>query len=122
MYHMRKDEIKTGDTNTYRVATDEKVFDVEVESLKEEKVKTKEYGKIKCLKIEPKADFDGVAVHSGRSWMWISRDKRRLCVQVAAEVPVAKVKLRLFKVEGPGDDFWVKKKSSYDAKKNAFYK
>ena len=45
---------------------------------------------------------------TGRAFMWVSDDSRRLCTKATVAVPVARVNAYLKRVEGPGPDFWVK--------------
>ena len=60
------------------------------------------------LKLEPVSKFNGLFVRTGRAFMWVSDDSRRLCTKATVAVPVARVKAYLKRVEGPGADFWVK--------------
>lgn len=109
MYWMRKERLKPGASHDFRVMADEKVYDLTVHVKKSEKVNLPEYGKVKSVKLEPAAKFQGLFVRKGRMWMWVSEDERRLCTQLAVEVPVAKVKLKLCSVEGPGKDHWTER-------------
>lgn len=107
MYWIRKNPIQAGETHHYEVMTDEKLYGVVVEAGKKEKVSLKRYGKVKCIKMEPKGTFDGMFVRKGRLWLWLSDDERYTICRAAASVPVASIKIMLKRVRGPGDDFWV---------------
>ncbi|MDY0148802.1 MAG: DUF3108 domain-containing protein [Kiritimatiellia bacterium] len=107
MYWIRKTPIQAGETHHYEVMTDEKLYGVVVEAGKKEKVSLKRYGKVKCIKMEPKGTFDGMFVRKGRLWLWLSDDERYTICRAAASVPVASIKIMLKRVRGPGDDFWV---------------
>lgn len=106
MFAMRRTALEAGSNYTYRVMADEKLYDLTVEGLKIETIHLLNYGWVKSLKVEPKATFQGLITRTGRLFMWISLDARRLCTKASISVPVASVKVLLQKVEGPGDDFW----------------
>jgi len=101
MYYMRATEMEPDETLEYRVMADEEIYDVFVNTLKVEKVKTVSGKRIKSLKIEPVASFDGLFVRSGKMWMWISRGEPRIMTKMVAKVPVASIKLILDKVHEP---------------------
>ena len=108
MYWIRKDPIRDGETRQYRVMTDEKMYELVVEAGKKEKVKLDEYGKVRCIKMEPKGKFNGMFVRKGRMFLWLSDDSRYTICRATASVPVASIKIMLKRVRGPGDDFWTK--------------
>ena len=108
MYWIRKDPIRAGETREFPgVMTDEKLYEVIVEAGKAERVALSEYGKVQCIKMEPKGKFNGMFVRKGRMWLWVSDDPRYTICRVAASVPVASIKIMLKRVRGPGDDVWV---------------
>lgn len=110
MYFMRRDGFKPGDDRKFRVMADDKVYDLGVKVVGEEKVDVPGYGKIDCLRLDPTAQFNGLFVRKGKATVWVSRDPRFLCTRVAASVPiVGTVKVILTSVTGPGDDVWIKK-------------
>jgi Protein of unknown function (DUF3108) len=110
MYWIRKNPILVGETREYQVMTDEKMYDLEVKAGKRDRVGLKKYGKVSCIKMEPKGKFNGMFVRKGRMWLWLSNDERYVICRVVASVPVASIKIMLRRVRGPGDDFWVKGK------------
>ena len=105
---LRRFEFKPGEERTFMVMADRKMYELIVKPERYEDLDVGDHDDVPCLKIEPSATFEGVFVRKGRMWMWVSRDPRRLCTLVAAEVPVGRVRAHLEKVRGPGDDFWVK--------------
>mgnify|MGYP001204011486 FL=1 len=107
MYWIRKEPIRPGETRQYEVMTDEKLYELIVEADKIEKVALDRYGKVECIKMEPKGKFDGMFVRKGRMWLWLSNDERYTICRAAASVPVASIKIMLKRVRGPGGDFWV---------------
>ena len=106
MYWIRKDPIQTGETRQYRVMSDEKMYELIVESGKKDTVHLEEYGKVKCIKMEPKGKFNGLFIRKGRMFLWLSDDARYTICRATASVPVASIKIMLKRVRGPGDDFW----------------
>ena len=108
MYWIRKDPIRAGETRQYRVMTDEKLYELIVEAGQAERVNLENYGKVACIKMEPKGKFNGMFVRKGRMWLWLSDDARYTICRAAASVPVASIKIMLKNVRGPGDDFWTR--------------
>lgn len=108
MYWIRKDPIREGETRTYHVMTDEKMYELIIEAGKKEPVDLDRYGEVSCIKMEPKGKFNGLFVRKGRMWVWLSDDARYTICRAAASVPVASIKILLKTVRGPGDDFWTR--------------
>ncbi len=110
LFWLRRESFEPGQERQYKVMADEKIYDLTVKAEKVENVRLSRYGRQPSLKVEPVSSFGGVFVRKGRMWLWISRDPRCILTQIAAEIPVASVKLRLIQVTGPGEDFWIKKR------------
>lgn len=108
MYWIRKEPIRAGETRSYHVMTDEKLYELIIAAGKKEPVELDRYGKVDCIKMEPKGKFDGMFVRKGRMWVWLSDDARYTICRAAASVPVASIKIMLKTVRGPGDDFWTR--------------
>ena len=106
MYWLRKDPIREDETRQYHVMTDEKMYELVVEAGKKDPVSLENYGKVPCIKMEPKGKFNGMFVRKGRMFLWVSDDARYTICRVTASVPVASIKIMLKRVRGPGDDFW----------------
>lgn len=105
-YYLRRVTFEAGKKYPYTVMADEKLYDLIVNAEHSETIDLDAYGKVPSLKIEPEAKFGGVFVRKGRMWMWVSETARKVCTKLAAEVPVANVRLLLRKVYGPGADDW----------------
>lgn len=108
MYWIRKEPIREQETRSYHVMTDEKLYELIIAAGKKEPVELDRYGKVACIKMEPKGKFDGMFVRKGRMWVWLSDDPRYTICRAAASVPVASIKIMLKTVRGPGDDFWTR--------------
>ena len=107
-YFMRSKGLAVGKTEKFRVAAEEKIFDLIVTGVKEEKVYLSKFGKRKCLRVSTKAKFGQVFVNGGALDLWFSTDARRVCAKMAMKLPAAKINGLLRAVRGPGDDFWTK--------------
>ncbi len=105
---MRSLDFKEGETRFVEVMADEKLYDLEVKAQEIETVKTKTFGEVKALKLEPKAKFQGLFVRKGRMITWGSLDDRFVAVKIVAKIPLASVKVLLTEVHGPGDDRWTR--------------
>ena len=116
LWWLRQEQFEPGKTREFEVMADEKTYKLTMQPEKWEKLSVGPYGRIRCLKIEPKAEFGGVFVRSGRMWGWVSEDARRIMPLIVATVPVGSISLQLDRVEGPGDDFWVQKAARGAAK------
>lgn len=107
LYFSRGQEFQPGEVVQRTLMSDEKLYTLDIHCGGIEAVNLDGYEKIECLKLEPKASFQGIFVRKGRLWMWISRDARRICTEIKSKVFVGNVSLTLCSVSGPGDDFWV---------------
>ena len=114
MYFMRKSDFQLGQTLSYELMADEKLYDLIVKTEKAERIKLEKYGKVESVKCAPEAAFNGMFVRKGKMTLWISRDARRVCTQMEADTPFANVKLKLHDVSGPGEDSWIKNKKEDD--------
>lgn len=113
MYFMRSQKFEPNRTYQYGVMADEKLYDLYANVQDYVKVSLPGFGDVRGLYIQPEAKFQGFFLRVGRLYVWISDDQRCLCIKATAKVTVVgTVKLLLDKVEGPGNDFWVKHSTS----------
>ncbi len=114
MYYMRSRGYKIGEKETFNVVTDGKEYKLTVDPKKIEKIDVGKYGKLSAVRVDPKAEFNGIFITKGKVVAWVSQDPRRLMVRGEVQLPfIADVKFVLKDVKGPGDDFW----SNFDEKK-----
>jgi len=106
-YAMRKTGLDVDETAHFRVLVDDKLYDLECTALERDSVTVGRYGRVPCIKIEPKARFGEIFMRKGQVFLWFTDDARRLCTRMTALLPFADLKAVLDKVEGPGDDRWV---------------
>jgi hypothetical protein len=107
-YYMRSKGLSVGQTEKFRVLVDDKIYDLQITGLGYEEMDIEDFGKIKCLTVEPKARFGQIFVKKGRVTLWFSEDERRICTRMSGKLSFASLKAILTGVEGPGDDAWVK--------------
>jgi hypothetical protein len=108
MYFMRRHEFKDKETYEFKVLSDYKIYDLTVETDGHDNVRLENYGRVRSLKMNPKAQFEGVFVRKGEMEVWLSTDDRQLLTKLELDTPFANVRLLLRSVEGPGEDDWVK--------------
>ncbi|MEX2606186.1 MAG: DUF3108 domain-containing protein [Kiritimatiellia bacterium] len=108
MYFLRRYDFTEGNFYEYKVLADEKLYDLTVKTSGYERIKLENYGRIKSLKMDPEAQFEGVFVRKGKMRVWLSDDDRQLLTKLMLDTPFANVRLLLRSVEGPGADDWVK--------------
>ncbi|MDO9543076.1 MAG: DUF3108 domain-containing protein [Kiritimatiellia bacterium] len=115
MFFMRSQKFEPNRTYNYRLMADEKLYDLYIHTKNYVQLNLSKFGVVRSLYIQPEAKFQGFFVRVGRLRVWISDDERRLCVKAIAKAPVVgTIKLLLDKVEGSGNDFWVKCSTASD--------
>jgi hypothetical protein len=114
MCFMRKGPFEEGKKKSYELMADEKLYDLVLSMDEYEKIKLSKYGKVESLKCVPEAAFNGMFVRKGKMTLWVSKDPRHVATMMEADTPFANVKLKLYDVSGPGQDFWIKNKEEDD--------
>ena len=107
MYYLRREPFRAGQVIRQRVMSDDKVYDLTIRGTAVEDVALDRYGKVRSVRLDPEAAFDGLFIHKGKISIWVSDDARRVCTRIVGEVPVASVRVQLAEVRGPGKDAWV---------------
>lgn len=108
MYFMRSQRFEPNRTYNYRLMADEKLYDLYINTKDYVQLNIPKFGVVRCLYVQPEAKFQGFFVRVGKLQVWISDDKRCLCIKAVAKAPVVgTIKLLLDKIEGPGNDAWV---------------
>ena len=117
MFFMRSQKLEPNRTYQHRLMADEKLYDLYVNTGDYVQLDISKFGLVRCLYIQPEAKFQGFFVRVGKLQVWISDDKRCLCVKAVARAPViGSFKLLLNNVEGPGNDSWLKASRPADKK------
>lgn len=113
MYFMRSEGWEKNQSSTYRVMADEKIYDLTIHTFDTKKIDLPDYkDKVKSLKMVPESYFDGLFVQKGKATIWISQDPRQLLTFAKISVPFGNARVKLQTVQGPGDDFWIRKSKS----------
>ncbi|MDD3604550.1 MAG: DUF3108 domain-containing protein [Kiritimatiellae bacterium] len=108
MYFSRALDFVPGSTSRFEVISDEKLYELQLDVQKIEDVKIADDSRIRSIRLEPVAKFDGLFVRKGRMWMWISDDDSRLMTKMQAKVPVASVHLLLAEVRSSGENMIIR--------------
>jgi len=108
MFFMRSQSWDEHKCYYFRVMADEKLYDLYVSSRGYEDVNIPGYGKVRSLKMQPEAAFQGLFVRVGRLEVWVSDDDRCILTKGTAIVPfpIGTIRVVIDRVEGPGDDVW----------------
>lgn len=110
MYFMRSQKLAPNKSYTYQLMADEKLYDLFVNTRDYVNISIPGFGALRTLSIVPEAKFQGFFVRVGKLQVWLATDERCLAVKAIAKAPViGSIKLLLDKVEGPGNDSWVKR-------------
>ncbi|MFO7535431.1 MAG: DUF3108 domain-containing protein [Kiritimatiellia bacterium] len=106
-YWLRKDGFLAGTTNEYELLADDKIYKLILRVLPEKKgVAAAEYDSIPAVRVIPEAQFEGLFVRKGKIDLKLSKGAPCMLLSMDAEVPVAKIRLRLTKIEGPQASMW----------------
>jgi len=95
MYFIRGHLFTLGSLADYRVMADEKIYDLVIRAVREEKVDAGGADRVPGMLLEPEAGFEGLFVRKGHMLLWISREIPTVLLRAEVEVPLARVKLIL---------------------------
>jgi len=99
LYHIRDCDLKPGSSTFINVFADGENFSLQVNVLKEERVKVAA-GTFDTIVVEPMMKFQGIFQHKGRLIVWLTRDSRRIPVKMKSEVIIGFVNAELNKIAG----------------------
>jgi hypothetical protein len=108
LYSARRRDIDSLAAQEHTLFVDGKLYSLGLKIRKEGNIKLSDYGKVRCVQIEPIAEFDGIFLRKGKIFFWVSTQKHRIITCVEAKVAIGRVKMKLHKVSGTGDRFWDK--------------
>jgi len=110
IFLLRRQKFEPGQTCHYRIMATHKFYDLEITAEKHEKTGLPRHGQISCMALQAQTAFKGFLIQVDRMQGWISEDKRSLCAKFIARTSAfGRIRITLEKVEGPGDDFWLKR-------------
>ena len=106
MYFLRKTSFEPDSTYEFEVMSDEKLYDLTVNTRDVDRIKLDTYGKVPSLRMDPEAQFQGVFVRKGKMRVWLSTGERQILTKLFLDTPFANVRLLLKSVEGPDAETW----------------
>jgi len=110
LFMLRKQKFEPRQTYHYRILATDKFYDLEINAGDRVEISLPRYGKIACLALEAKTAFKGFLIQVDQMQSWVSEDKRSLCAKFIAKASdFGRIRITLEKVEGPGEDFWLKR-------------
>jgi len=110
LYSSRNRSLDSLSNQTHTLFVDGKLYELDLDIRRDDKIKLPNYGKVPSVEIEPIAEFDGWFLRQGKIMFWVSKQNRRMVTCIKAKVTVGKITVKLQEVSGPGNDFWVNKK------------
>ena len=108
LYSARSHDIESLAAREHTLFVDGKLYKLRLKIRKEGDVKLPGYGRVRCVEIEPIAEFDGLFLRKGKLFFWISKQKHRIITYIEAKVAVGRVKMKLQEASGTGERFWDK--------------
>jgi hypothetical protein len=101
-YLVRSMDLKTGKDSYFSAVSGKKRYSLRVIIHEKEIIKTS-LGTFRCVKVEPVLQGDGIFKTSGRLFIWISDDERRLPILMKTEITIGSIKAELIQFhQGPG--------------------
>uniref|UniRef100_UPI0035684EA7 DUF3108 domain-containing protein n=1 Tax=Pontiella sp. TaxID=2837462 RepID=UPI0035684EA7 len=108
LYSARMKDLNLLKEQLLHLYVDGKIYDAAITLGKTKQLNIPDHGKVESVEIEPQVEFDGLFLRQGKIFFWVSKAERRMVTLVQASVPVGKINVKLQRVSGPGNDFWVK--------------
>lgn len=100
-YFVRSMDLRAGKDTYFAAVSGKKRYSLRVIIHEKETIKT-DLGTFRCVKIEPVLQGDGIFKTSGRLFIWISDDERRLPVLMKTEITIGSVRAELLEFhQGP---------------------
>jgi hypothetical protein len=110
MFYARRDGFRSGSNRTFRALADGKVRDLPVDVDGIENVRVPGYGKVECLRLKPRLEFEGFFVSTGGITAWVSNDRHCICTRANVSIPVGSITVELEEVRRPdGRPPWPKR-------------
>lgn len=108
IYFLRARDFAPGQRGAFDVAAYYSIQRFEVEALKDEKLDLPAYGEVASRVLRPTTASAQLFSRKLPEKVWVSTDPRRVLLRIDARVAIGAVHVVLNRVEGPGNDFWVK--------------
>jgi hypothetical protein len=107
LYWLRKEGVVASVTNQYQVMADDRIYDLTMAAEdKKDILPVPGFGAIPCYQVSPDASFEGLFVRTGKLTAWVSKGIPCLITRMDGEIPLASIRIRLAKIEGPESQAW----------------
>ncbi len=94
-YWFRTMDLAVGRSEWIKVAADDmKSYDLKVDVLRKERVKTLA-GDFDCVLVQPHLQFEGVFQQKGQVFIWITDDERRIPVKIKSKIAIGSININL---------------------------
>jgi len=97
-YYLRTLPLEVGKSTFVKIFDSKKVWNVEVQVLRKEKINTW-LGTFDTILVKPLMQSEGIFMRKGDIYIWLSDDKKRIPVMLKTEVKVGSVKAVLKKID-----------------------
>jgi hypothetical protein len=98
LYYARALDLKVGAEHQLTVNTSKKNWVMTLKVLREEKQEIKGLGKVKCLVVEPSAQFQGIFVRKGKMTVWLEK-RTKIPLLMKVKIPIGSASAVLIKAE-----------------------
>ena len=97
-YLVRSLPLKVGETSRFSAVSGKKRYELKVIVHGRESIET-DLGTFNTIKVEPVLDGDGIFNSSGRIFIWLTDDEKRIPVLMQCEIKLGSIKAKLIKVQ-----------------------
>lgn len=97
-YLVRSLPLKVGETSRFSAVSGKKRYELKVIVHGRESIET-DLGTFNTIKVEPVLDGDGIFNSSGRIFIWLTDDEKRIPVLMQCEIKLGSIKAKLTKVQ-----------------------
>ena len=94
LYYLRTKELITGEPHYIDSYADGKIYPLQVNVYRKEKVKVKA-GEFECFVVEPIIRTDGIFKHEGKLLVWLTTDQYKMPVQMKSKVLIGSICAKL---------------------------
>ena len=96
-YLVRSLPLKVGETSRFSAVSGKKRYELKVIVHGRESIET-DLGTFNTIKVEPVLDGDGIFNSSGRIFIWLTDDEKRIPVLMQCEIKLGSIKAKLTKI------------------------
>ena len=97
-YLVRSLPLKVGETSRFSAVSGKKRYELKVIVHGRESIET-DLGTFNTIKVEPVLDGDGIFNSSGRIFIWLTDDEKRIPVLMQCEIKLGSIKAKITKIQ-----------------------